>query len=80
MSLLKKTKYSYIPQNNWGHTRTFLEWILLSKLHFKDSSQFQPTPTDIDQIYGNTTLECTKYGVMHKIMIKGHLYETCFFF
>lgn len=38
-----------------------------------------PTRSEIDNIYGNNTLECTKYGIMHKIMLKGHLCKTYFF-
>ena len=46
------------------------------ELQLRDSSQTQPTPLEIDKMYGISTNTCTNYGVMHKIMINGHLYKT----
>ena len=45
--------------------------VLESREDIPDSSEIPPTPLEIDKKYGISTNTCTKYDIMHKIMING---------
>ena len=59
----KKTKHTHVRESNEDIPH-FAGMNNNASFHFKESSQIQPTALDIDKIYGISTLQCIKYGVM----------------